>query len=82
MELGGFFLFSNKYSKLGQCQIFSLMDLVYFLLLVQGDLKNPQIRSISIAEKYARSTLKLIDINKMMKNSGMMPTMNQERFGW
>jgi hypothetical protein len=59
-----------------------LFDLIYYLLLVQGDLKNPQIRSISIAEKYARATLKLINVNQVMKKSGIVPTMNQERFGW
>jgi hypothetical protein len=52
------------------------------LLLVQGDFKNPQIRSISIAEKYARATLKLMNVNQIMKKSGIVPTMNQERFGW
>jgi hypothetical protein len=59
-----------------------LFDLIYYLLLVQGDFKNPQIRSISIAEKYARATLKLINVNQIMKKSGIVPTMNQERFGW
>lgn len=72
---------SNTFEKYSN-QINDLLDLSYYLLLVQGDLKNPQIRSISIAEKYARSTLKLIDINKIMKNSDIIPTMNQERFGW
>lgn len=60
----------------------SIMDLVYYLLLVQGNLKNPQVRPIAIAEKYARDTLKLIDFNKMMKAAGIKPTMNQERFAW
>lgn len=58
-----------------------IFDLIYYLLLVQGDLKNPQIRSISIAEKYARATLKLINITQIMKKAGIVPTMNQERFG-
>ena len=60
----------------------SLMDFVYYLVLAQGDLKNPQARPIAIAEKYARSTLRLLDINKIMKDSGIVPTMNQERFAW
>lgn len=68
----------EKYSN----QIIDLLDLAYYLLVVQGNLKNPQIRSIAVAEKYARETLKLIDINKIMKSSGVTPTMNQERFGW
>ena len=63
-------------------KIGGLMDLVYYLMLVQGNLKNPQVRSIAIAEKYARASLKLINLDKLMKKLGVMPTMNQERFGW
>lgn len=59
-----------------------LFDLVYYLLLAQGDLRNPQIRSIAIAEKYARATLKLINFEQMMIDLGITPTMNQERFAW
>lgn len=61
--------------------ISSLMDLIYYLILVQGDLKNPQVRPIAIAELYARKTLQLVNVNRLMKESGIMPTMNQERFG-
>lgn len=60
----------------------NIMDLIYYLLIVQGDLKNPQIRSIAIAEKYARAALQLINFDKMMKDLGITPTMNQERFAW
>lgn len=63
-------------------QIPQLLDLVYYLILVQGDKKNPQARPIAIAEKYARSTINLFDLSKMMKNVGIIPTMNQERFAW
>ena len=59
-----------------------IMDLIYYLLLVQGDLRNPQVRPIAIAEKYARETIHLVDINKLTRDSGLIPTMNQERFGW
>ena len=65
-----------------QDEMDAIMDLVYYLLLVQGDLKNPQIRPIAIAEKFARETLHLIDINKLTYGSGLIPTMNQDRFGW
>lgn len=58
------------------------LDLVYYLLIVQGDLKNPQIRSIAIAEKYARATLNLINLGQLMEELGITPTMNQERFAW
>lgn len=59
-----------------------LMDLIYYFLLVQGDVKNPQIRPIAIAEKYARHTLNVIDFYNLMHGLGIMPTMNQERFAW
>jgi hypothetical protein len=67
-----------KYEKI----IPKIMDMVYYLMLVQGDLNNPQARPIAVAEKYARATLSLIDINKIMKEVGISPTMNQTRFGW
>jgi len=59
----------------------NFFDLIYYLLLVQGDLKNPQLRTIAIAEKFARSTLSLINFIQLMKDLGITPTMNQERFG-
>lgn len=59
-----------------------IMDMVYYLMLAQGDLNNPQVRPIGVAEKYARATLSLVDINKIMKEVGINPTMNQTRFGW
>jgi hypothetical protein len=62
--------------------ISNVLDLIYFLLIVQGDLRNPQIRSIAVAEKYARAALQLINFSKMMKDLGITPTMNQERFAW
>ncbi|RDU38917.1 hypothetical protein DRW41_05010 [Neobacillus piezotolerans] len=68
----------NKY----QTEISDLMDLIYYLLLVQGDLKNPQVRPIAIAERYAREFIRLTNINKYFNNSGLIPTINQERFGW
>lgn len=63
-------------------KILDLMDIIYYLLLAQGDPKNPQIRTIAIAEKFARDSLKLVNINKLMREAGIMPTINQERFGW
>lgn len=57
-----------------------LMNYVYYLILAQGDPKNPQVRPIAIAERYAREVLNVIDIEKRVR--GLMPTMNQSRFGW
>lgn len=58
-----------------------ILNMVYYFLLVQGDMKNTQVRPIIIAEKFAKETLKLININKLMREVGIVPTMNQARFG-
>ena len=63
-------------------RIMNLFNLIHYLLLVQGDLRNPQIRPIAIAEKYARATLNLINLVETMRRLGITPTMNQERFAW
>lgn len=63
-------------------EIDSIHDMIYYMLLVQGDKSNPQIRPIAIAEKYAREFIKLTDINKYFFDFGLVPTINQERFGW
>jgi hypothetical protein len=73
--------FHKKTFEIIKDQIFDIMDMIYYLILVQGNLNNPQIRSIAIAEKFARDTLKLYDINYLIKTSGVIPTMNQVRFG-
>lgn len=58
-----------------------LMELVYYLLIVQGNAQNPQVRPIAVAEKYARETLGLVNVLSLMKEAGIIPTMNQIRFG-
>jgi hypothetical protein len=60
----------------------SILDLCYYLVLVQGEKKNPQIRTIAIAERYARESLKLFNVLKLLKYAGITPTMNEERFSW
>lgn len=60
--------------------LINFFDLLYYLLIVQGDLKNPQIRPIAIAEKFARTTIKTVEIQKIMRNMGLTPTINEERF--
>ncbi len=59
-----------------------IVDAVYFLLLAQGDPKNPQPRPIAIAEKYAREVLKMIPFDEIISKTGIIPTMNYTRFGW
>lgn len=58
-----------------------LLNMVFYLILVQGDQHNPQVRPVAVAEKYAREVLRMINVAKIMRASGLMPTMNQERFG-
>jgi hypothetical protein len=58
-----------------------LFDLIYYLMLVQGDTSNPQIRPIAIAEKYAREMIKTVNIRSLLKNTSLISTIDQERFG-
>jgi len=58
-----------------------IMDLILYLLCVQGSKTNSQLRPIAIAEAYARSILKSIDINRYFKEAKISPTLNQIRFG-
>ncbi len=57
----------------------SIMDLIYYLILVQGNYSNPQVRPIAIAEMYARETIKLINFKKDSIEMKLTPTMNEER---
>ncbi len=67
----------NKFKDLVE----DIVNLSFYLLLVQGDKNNPQLRPIAIAEKYARETLKLIDVNKEIRKTGLVATMNEKRWG-
>jgi len=58
-----------------------LIDMTYYLFLAHGDKINPQVRPVAIAEKYARAVLQMSDSYKLIKSSGLIPTMNQQRFG-
>ena len=55
------------------------MNMIYYLMLVQGNPMNPQVRPIAIAEIYARSTLTVLNFTKTMGQLGITPTMNQSR---
>ncbi|HII94310.1 MAG TPA: hypothetical protein HA367_01000 [Candidatus Methanofastidiosum sp.] len=59
----------------------NIFDLLYYLLLLHGDKANPQIRPIAVAEKYAREIIKTINIELLLRNSSLIQTMNQGRFG-
>jgi hypothetical protein len=57
-----------------------IFNLIYYLLIVQGDIKNPQIRPIAIAEKFAREVISITDQFTQIKYAGLTPIMNQVRF--
>jgi hypothetical protein len=71
---------SSTYAK-NPDEIRSVLDLVYYLILVQGKTTNPQARPIAVAEQYARETMRLIDIEQTARQADLHPTMNQKRFG-
>lgn len=59
----------------------SLMSLLAYFYLVQGDRSNPQVRPIAIAEKYAREGIRILNIPVLLNRLGFRPTINQIRFG-
>jgi len=60
-------------------RINQLLDCISYFMIAHGDKSNPQIRPIAIAERYARETKKYVNVNKLIKSAGLVPTMNQER---
>lgn len=58
-----------------------IFDLIYYLMIAHGDKSNPQIRPIANAERYARETMNLINMDKLLGNSSLIQTMDQTRFG-
>lgn len=69
------------YEKYGYNLMNDIMDVIYYLYLLQGNLKNPQVRPIVIAEQYARESIKIINFKVLMNRLGLISTVNQERFG-
>lgn len=67
--------------KYGADLLNNILNLVHYLILVQGDEKNPQVRPIIIAEKFARESIKMMNLTLLMKRIGLVSTINQERFG-
>jgi hypothetical protein len=59
----------------------SLMNLIAYFYITQGDFSNPQVRPIAIAEKYAREGLRILNIPVLLSRLGFTPTINQIRFG-
>ncbi len=63
-------------------QLDNIFNCIYYLLLSQGNVNNPQPKIVAIAEEYAREVLKTINIDDIIFKSGLVPTMNYTRFGW
>ena len=59
-----------------------IMSAIYYLLLSQADIRNPQPRPIAISEKYAKAALSVLDFDSIIQRTGIKPTMNFTRFGW
>lgn len=58
-----------------------IFDLIYYLILAHGDINNPQIRPIAIAEKYSREVIRVLRPETILRNSSLIQTMDQSRFG-
>lgn len=70
----------STYEKYGRL-LPSLMNLIAYFYIVQGDYFNPQVRPVAIAEKYAREGLRILNIPVLLGRLGFHPTINQMRFG-
>lgn len=58
-----------------------VMDMLYFLILDDGNQNNPQVRLIRIAELFAKDIVKIANPDRQIRMSGLIPTVNQSRFG-
>jgi len=66
--------------KYGKDKMAEIMNLIYYLNLVQGNKKDPQIRIISIAELFAKEMLKIKKIEDIMDELNITPSINQSRW--
>jgi hypothetical protein len=71
----------SVYARL-QTGLKEIMSAIYYLLLAQGNIRNPQPRPIAISEKYAKAALNVLDFGSLIQKTGIKPTMNFTRFGW
>ena len=62
-----------------ESEISRVLDIIIYLMYENGNKRNPQIRPIAIAEMYARETRKFTNVQKRIRESGLIPTMNEER---
>jgi hypothetical protein len=71
----------NTYRVFGQSTIENVLNLIYYLMLANEGSRDCQPRPIAIAEKFARETIKLVNIKDWMRAVGATSTVNQSRFG-
>ena len=70
----------NTMSNYGE-YLDSVLDLVFYSILVHGDRSNPQARPIAVAEMYSREVINSANVRSLLRSSSLTPTINQERFG-
>ena len=73
--------FSLPTYRLYSTEISNIFNLIYYLILDHGSETNPQVRPIVFSENYAREVLKLINFERLLMNSSLVPIMNETRFG-
>ena len=65
----------KKYQK----EVEEITSMVNFYSILQGDLDNPQLRPVAIAERFARESLKYFSPNQLILITGLDETMNTMR---
>jgi len=73
--------FSLPTHRLYTKELPDIFNLIYYLILDHGNETNPQLRPIVFSENYAREILKLINFERILMNSSLVPIMNETRFG-
>lgn len=73
-----FELYPDTYFKYSD-QIEEIMSMLYYYSLLHGDIDNPQIRPIAIAERYARESLNFFPPYQLVQTIGLEETMNAKR---
>ncbi len=73
-----FEMYPNAFSKYSD-KMEEIISMIYYYSLLHGDLSNPQIRPIAIAERFARESLNYIPPHLLIQTVGLDETMNARR---
>lgn len=57
------------------------LEAANYLAIAHGDRSNPQLRTIAVAETYARESIRLVSLESLMDRIGATPTVDETRFG-